>query len=1058
MKIVAVQTSPVSGDNDGEVHEEYPIPEKSYSVGITIVSGCDSELRRGLIERIAAESNAGRLVIVTSGGIVSTEEPDRKLCKATLADEPREGSEQVHDTISAKPMLEENQSGLNGYETRPSGLFDDSEAEHKPTAGLEGWISCSSTDEMAEVIAKLATSRECDYIIAEGSTDANMEPQDFAQLFRSRGGASLRVDTLVSVVDGKTLLQDLAAESSSETEEEMQSQSSQSEETSASHSSSSSTERIHDFADTRPMAVVSLVENANVVVLKQLPNSSGSEEIAKVEELVNVLNGAADIISVNDKQLPIDKLVNTNAYDHESVLFGATWKRVLLATRNAALGVPRSALPKSVKDASFVYRAKRPFHPTRLYEHFKAVATFAGVIRSTGRIWLATRMLAPLEWNQAGLSATLRVGKRFWAAVPEAEWPKDEAQREKIIRDWGTQYGDRETEIVFVGKGIDKPRLQGLLDGCLLQDEEMVFNNLWENFDDPFVEWVPLIEEDDEENVEKDTLPQEEEPNELISPEEELKTSDSPKKFSQESEKGTVEAAARNSNPEPSELTMLEENVRQDGASLKEKQQTVERDLADIKTLAEPKSSDPMKSSDAYSDTYNDANGGQIDDDSLTEEVMNRISALDLLEKGFDAENTSGLQPLPKDVGNYDEDGVIIASWDGDVADGILKQMPKHGLPVTIVTGFLGSGKTTLLNYILKEDHGLKIAVLVNEFGEIDIDNQLVEKGDWTSKDEVMELANGCICCSINDSFVNAVSKILERADDVDYLIVETTGLADPVPVINSLMVSEIADHVRVDGILTLVDADNFDPKSLRSEAVVSQIMTADTILLSKTDVASAQRIEQTIQYIKSVRPAARILKSQRGRVPINMILDVGVRVADSPAHLNPVNAGVEERDVTSNVEESNPLEKDSLEAGNDGQEPHYRDHDHEHSGDHNHEHNHVCGPDCDHESHEHQNQNHLEADGFVTTSFKSDRSLDPELFMNNFLQKLPNGVFRAKGLLNFHGFSGRYIFQLSGRRYQFEEDEWPEDMEPGNQLVIIGRDLDLEKLKRTLEECVVSG
>lgn len=1046
--MLAVQTSPVSGDNDGEVRGEYPIPEKSYSVGVTIVSGCDPELRRGLIERIAAQSNAGSLVIVTSGGITSTEEPDGRVYKPVSTQERSKGTGQVRSMVSTQPSSEDNRSGLNDYETKLTGIFDDSEAERKPTAGLEGWISCSSTEEMAEVIAKLATSRECDYIVAEGSTDTNMEPQDFAQLFRNRGGTSLRVDTLVSVVDGKTLLKDLTAESSSEAEEELKSENSEPEEISAPDTLSNSKEKIHDFADTRPMTVVSLVENANVVVLKHLPNSSGSEEFSKVEELVNVLNGAADIISINDKELPIDKLVNTNTYDHESVLFGATWKRVLLASRNAALGVPRSALPKSVKDASFVYRAKRPFHPTRLYEHFKAVATFAGVIRSTGRIWLATRMLAPLEWNQAGLSATLRVGKRFWAAIPEAEWPTDETQRENIVQDWDTQYGDRETEIVFVGKGIDKPRLQGLLDGCLLQDEEMVFNSLWENFDDPFVEWVPLIEEDDENSIDHDASSQQEE--NPSSSEEELKTYTSSNTGIQENKKDTAEGVVSSSDREPSDFTMEEENARQDGTSHTEEQQTVERDLADIKTLAKPRPSDSMITSDTK--------GGQIGNENLTEELMDRISALDMLHKPLDEADSSDLQPLPKDIANYDEDDVIIASWDGDVADGILKQIPKHGLPVTIVTGFLGSGKTTLLNYILKEDHGLKIAVLVNEFGEIDIDNQLVEKGDRTNKDEIIELTNGCICCNINDSFVNAVYKILERANDVDYLIVETSGVADPVPAINSLMVSEISDRVRVDGILTLVDAENFDPKSLRSEAAISQIMAADTILLSKTDIASAKQIEQTIQYIKSVRPAARILKSQRGRVPINMILDVGVRVADSPGYLNPMNIGTEEENVTSSIEESNPLERDSLEADCHSQNPHHHDHDHEDLCDHNHDHSHACGPGCDHEPHRQENHKHLEADGFVTTSFKSDKSLDPDMFMSNFLQKLPEGVFRAKGLLSFHGFSGRYIFQLSGRRYQFEEDEWPDNIEPGNQLVIIGRDLDLEKLKRTLEECVVSG
>lgn len=124
-------------------------------------------------------------------------------------------------------------------------------------------------------------------------------------------------------------------------------------------------------------------------------------------------------------------------------------------------------------------------------------------------------------------------------------------------------------------------------------------------------------------------------------------------------------------------------------------------------------------------------------------------------------------------------------------------------------------------------------------------------------------------CCSINDSFVTAVKKTVDRKDPVDYLIVETSGVANPVPVINSLMVSEIAEDVRVDEILTLVDTIKFSGKAhMGSEAALSQILAADTILLSKTDISPVEKVKQTIEYIREVRPAARILKSQRGRCP----------------------------------------------------------------------------------------------------------------------------------------------------------------------------------------------
>ncbi|CDF32164.1 unnamed protein product [Chondrus crispus] len=727
--------------------------------------------------------------------------------------------------------------------------------------------------------------------------------------------------------------------------------------------------------------VVSLVENANVIVVSRSSDVAPLENMSQMQTLLSVLNGSASILPATEDVVPVNQLLHTNLYDHESVMLGATWKKVLIASRNATKGTMKPALPKSLKDATFVYRARRPFHPQRLYEHIKAVATFNGVVRSTGRIWLATRMIAPLEWNQAGVAATLSLGKRFWAAVPDSEWPTEESDRERIMDGWDNRYGDRETEIVFVGMGIDKERLQGLLDGCLLQDEEMVFTNMWENFDDPFVEWVPLIEDDDDEDHEEEIAP--------VTRVQELQDS-----------------------TQQEETVAVGEEAQINGEAI-----------------------EPNRS----------AGAGAIAGEDVPDEIYDKISALDIFEQGFSADSDSSVLPQPKDDGTYDDEDVVLASWDGDFADGILRQVPQSGLPVTIVTGFLGSGKTTLLNHILTADHGLKIAVLVNEFGEIDIDNQLVEKGDWSTDDEVFELANGCICCNINDSFVNAVLKILERANEVDYLVVETTGVADPVPVINSLMVSdEVAERVRVDGILTLVDADNFDPKAtINSEAALSQIMSADTILLSKTDLASKEKTEAIVEYIKSVRPAARILRSQRGRVPIHMILDVGLRVADSPGFLNPRKKNANE--ITTSGHDHD-----------DAQEAHSHDEAHEHNHEHSHDHDHECKPDCTHESHTHDHSDHLEVDGFVTTSFKSDAPLDPQLFMDKFLNCLPEGVFRAKGLLRLYGFGGRYIFQLSGRRFQFEEDEWPEGVAPGNQLVIIGRDLDLDSLRKTLASCLV--
>lgn len=982
------------------------------------MSGCDVELRRGVIEDIVAGCSGLRVVVVTAGGLTSTTEQDGQVVPLSTSDvEPQtpltsgapadegvgvESSASARLASSAMDEMNPKQLADDVGEARASGNLNGFAAVPVPTSpdlaaaaasNLEGWLSCSSYDEMAEVVAKLASSRDCDYIIAEGS-DVSIEPQDFAQLFQSRGGASLRVDTLVSVLDADRVLEDLDTHVSSAGG---QGGTDGSGTAFVDEPSSAAAKSSANSVGSRPMLTVSLVENANVIIVgRHGGEATTPESFVPIKSLLSTLNFKASIVPVSSGgAIPVDMVVNTNLYDPNEVLLNATWKRVLAATRSSSDDVAKPTVPKALKDATFVYRARRPFHPTRLYDHIRAVATFTGVIRSTGRIWLATRMLAPLEWNQAGDSATFGLGELFWAAVPEREWPADGALRESIMKDWDNQYGDRETEMVFVGTDIDKVRLQGLLDGCLLQDEEMVFTKSWENFVDPFVEWVPLIEEDEE-----------------------------PVRPSNEE--------VVDSNPGPTKALS---------------------DVAEDEHEMPGRPDAKLEEEESNYDGKNDIVEGELEGPDLPEDVLEQVSALDVFERGFGEDATRISQPA--DDGAFDREDVVIVSWDGSVADGILRQMPKVGLPVTIVTGFLGSGKTTLLNYILKAKHGLKIAVLVNEFGAIDIDNQLVEKGDWSSDDEVMELANGCICCSINDSFIGAVAKILERKDDVDYLIVETTGVADPVPVINSLMVSDLAEEVRVDGILTLLDTENFDPKThMASSAALAQIQTADTILLSKTDIASAAAVEEVIAYIKSIRPGARILRSQRGRVPINMILDVGIRMSDSPAHMEPVT-----KDLSKHSHEGHSHDHGDDECGPDcADESHgHATHAHDHSDSHTHDgaHGEECGPDCTDESHSHNQKDHLEADGFVSTSFKSDQPLDPELFMDRFLQHLPDGVFRAKGLLRFYGYGQRYIFQLSGRRYQFEEDEWPVDQAPGNQLVIIGKDLDIDALRVTLESCL---